>query len=91
MTIFLFDCFEILFKYDRLKIKGELMKDYIFIISPSAVGKTTLAKSLYNHYKSVYIEQNMVPEFNIPQNVDEGIFEEKICWENTLQQIKFFS
>lgn len=66
------------------------MKDYIFIIGPSAVGKTTLAKSLYNHYKGVYIEQNMVPEFNIPQNVDEGIFEEKICWENTLQQIKFF-
>lgn len=66
------------------------MKDYIFIIGPSAVGKTTLAKSLYNHYKGVYIEQNIVPEFNIPQNVDEGIFEEKICWENTLQQIKFF-
>lgn len=66
------------------------MKDFIFIIGPSAVGKTTLAKSLYNHYNGVYIEQNMVPEFNIPQNVDEGIFEEKICWQNTLQQIKFF-
>lgn len=66
------------------------MKDYIFIIGPSAVGKTTLAKSLYNHYKGVYIEQNMMPEFNIPKNVDEGIFEEKICWENTLEQIKFF-
>lgn len=66
------------------------MKDFIFIIGPSAVGKTTLAKSLYKHYNGVYIEQNMVPEFNIPQNVDEGIFEEKICWQNTLQQIKFF-
>lgn len=32
------------------------MKDYIFIIGPSAVGKTSLAKSLYNHYKDVYIE-----------------------------------
>lgn len=66
------------------------MKDYIFIIGPSAVGKTTLAKSLCNHYKGVYIEQNMVPEFNIPEVFDEGVFEEKICWENTLQQIKFF-
>lgn len=66
------------------------MKDYIFIIGPSAVGKTTLAKSLFEHYKGVYIEQNMVPEFNIPQNVDVGIFEEKVCWENTLMQIKYF-
>lgn len=67
-----------------------LKKDYIFIIEPSAVGKTTLAKSLCEHYKGIYIEQNMVPEFNIQKNVDEGIFEEKICWENTLHQIKFF-
>ena len=27
------------------------MKDYIFIIGPSGVGKTTLAKGLYKHYK----------------------------------------
>lgn len=67
------------------------MKDFIFIIGPSAVGKTTLAKSLFEHYHGVYIEQNMVPEFSIPSKVsDEGIFEEKLCWENTLQQIKYF-
>ena len=48
--------------------------DYIFVIGPSAVGKTTLARRLYKHYKGVYIEQNMVPEFIIPDNVtDEGI------------------
>ena len=65
--------------------------DYIFIIGPSAVGKTTLAKSLYEHYKSVYIEQNMVPEFSIPVDcVDEGIYEEKICFENTIAQIQYF-
>lgn len=66
------------------------MKDYIFIIGPSAVGKTTLAKSLFSYYHGVYIEQSMVPEFSIPTNVDEGVFEEKICWQNTLEQIKFF-
>ena len=67
------------------------MKDFIFIIGPSAVGKTTLAKKLFENYKGVYIEQNMVPEFKIPEMTeDEGIFEEKICWENILEQLWFF-
>ena len=65
--------------------------DFIFIIGPSAVGKTTLAKALYQHYNGVYVEQNMVPEFIIPEDVqDVGIFEEQICWENVLLQLKFF-
>lgn len=65
--------------------------DFIFIIGPSAVGKTTLAKRLYRHYKGVYFEQNMVPEFVVPDNVDDiGIYEEKLCWDNVLLQLKFF-
>lgn len=65
--------------------------DYIFIIGPSAVGKTTLAKELYQHYKGVYIEQSMVPEFIIPENVtDEGVYEEEMCWDNILVQLKYF-
>lgn len=65
--------------------------DFIFLIGPSAVGKTTLAKELYQHYKGVYIEQNMVPEFIIPDDVvDEGIYEEEMCWENVLMQLKYF-
>lgn len=65
--------------------------DFIFIIGPSAVGKTTLAKELYKHYNGVYIEQNMVPEFIIPDDVEDvGVYEEQLCWENTLAQIKFF-
>ena len=65
--------------------------DYIFIIGPSAVGKTTLARALYRHYRGVYLEQNMVPEFIIPDTVsDEGIYEEQLCWENVLLQLKFF-
>lgn len=65
--------------------------DYIFIIGPSAVGKTTLAKELYKHYEGVYVEQNMVPEFIIPKDVpDIGIYEEEICWQNVLLQLKFF-
>ena len=65
--------------------------DFIFIIGPSAVGKTTLAKELYKHYNGVYLEQNIVPEFVIPHDVaDVGLYEEQLCWENVLLQLKFF-
>ena len=59
--------------------------DFIFVIGPSAVGKTTLAKELYQRYNGAYVEQNIVPEFIIPKKVkDVGLYEEKLCWENTL-------
>lgn len=66
------------------------MKDYIFIIGPSGIGKTTLAKELYKHYNGVYFEQNMIPEFGIPDNVDEGKFEEEIMWESFILLLKYF-
>ena len=46
--------------------------DFIFIIGPSAVGKTTLARELYKHYNGVYLEQNMVPEFIVPNDTEDG-------------------
>lgn len=65
--------------------------DFIFIIGPSAVGKTTLAKGLFAHYRGVFLEQNMVPEFMIPDHIeDPGFFEERMCWENVLLQLRFF-
>ena len=65
--------------------------DYIFIIGPSAVGKTTLAKQLYQKYNGVYIEQNMVPEFVVPGDAEDiGIYEEQLCWDNVLRQLQFF-
>ncbi len=66
------------------------MKDFIFIIGPSGVGKTTLAKGLYEHYKGVYFEQNMIPEFAIPSNIDEGKYEEEIMWECSLRILNYF-
>ncbi len=66
------------------------MKDYIFIIGPSGVGKTTLAKGLFEHYKGVYFEQNMIPEFGIPDDVDEGKYEEEVMWESSIELLKYF-
>ena len=73
-------------------IRGKVKRmDFIFIIGPSAVGKTTLAKKLYRYYNGVYLEQSMVHEFIVPDDVDdEGIFEEQLCWENVLHQLEFF-
>ena len=66
------------------------MQDFIFIIGPSGVGKTTLAKGLFKHYNSVYFEQNMIPEFGIPDNVDKGVYEEEILWESSIEMLKYF-
>jgi len=69
------------------------MRDFIFIIGPSGVGKTTLAKHLFAHYKSVYIEQNMIPEFLTLDGETEmtGAFEEETCWSNTVALLKNFN
>lgn len=69
------------------------LKDFIFIIGPSGVGKTTLAKNLFAHYKSVYIEQNMIPEFiSLDGNTEmTGELEELTCWAATVALLKSFN
>ena len=42
------------------------MRDFIFIIGASGIGKTTLATKLYEHYKGAYVEMSMIPEFGVP-------------------------
>ena len=61
------------------------MLDFIFLTGPSGVGKTTLAKGLFAHLRSTYIEQNMVPEFISRDGREEmtGELEERTLWENT--------
>lgn len=66
------------------------MRDFIFIIGTSGIGKTTLGKGLFAHYNGAFVEQNMVPEFAIPENVDEGVFEEQVCWECCVAQMMKF-
>lgn len=67
------------------------MRDFIFIIGASGIGKTTLSKGLFEHYKGALAEMNLVPEFGIPEGVDEGIFEENVCWECCVAQLKKFN
>ena len=69
------------------------LRDYIFIIGPSGVGKTTLAKGLFNFYRSVYIEMNMIPEFMTLDGETEmtGELEERTCWVSMVALMKSFN
>ena len=40
--------------------------------------------------EAFFPEENMVPEFGIPKNVDEGVFEEQVCWECCVAQMMKF-
>lgn len=66
------------------------MRDFIFIIGPSGVGKSTLARGLFDHYQGALAEMNTVPEFGIPEDVDPGLFEERVCWECCVAQLMKF-
>lgn len=66
------------------------MRDFIFLIGPSGVGKSTLAKGLFEHYQGALAEMNLVPEFGVPDDVDPGLFEERVCWECCVAQLKKF-
>jgi len=75
----------------KRNLGGSGMKDFIFIIGASGVGKSTLSKGLFEHYKGAYVEMSMVPEFGIPKDVDPGLFEEMVCWECCVVQLKKFN
>lgn len=68
------------------------MKDFIFVTGASGIGKTTLCNGLLRHYKTVCVEQHMVPEF-ISRNGTEmmtGELEELTCWENQVAMLMCF-
>lgn len=69
------------------------MKDFIFIVGPSGVGKTTLAKKLFEYYRSVYIEQNMIPEFITIDGKTEvtGKLEEETLFTSMIALLKNFN
>ncbi len=71
------------YEYNLYLKRIDVQRDFIFIIGASGIGKSTLAKGLYQHYHSAYIEQSQAPEFNsFDGNEDiSGIMEEEICWQ----------
>lgn len=59
------------------------LRNFIFICGASGVGKSTLARALFAHYRGALVEQNQAPEFNTFDGNEEifGLSEERICWE----------
>ncbi len=68
------------------------MKDFIFIIGTSGIGKSTLAKGLLKHYKTTCIEQWMIPEFYTRDGKEKmtARLEELTCWENQVAMLYCF-
>ena len=68
------------------------LKDYIFVTGASGIGKTTLAQGLLAHYKTTFIEQNMIPEFISRDGIEPmtGELEELTCWESMVAMLKCF-
>lgn len=69
------------------------MRDFIFIIGTSGVGKTTLAKGLLEHFGTTCVEQWMVPEFYSRDGAEKmtGELEELTCWENQVAMLMCFN
>lgn len=68
------------------------MKEFIFIIGTSGIGKTTLSKGLLEHYRTTCVEQWMIPEFYSRDGVEDmtGGLEELTCWENQVAMLFCF-
>ena len=68
------------------------LKDFIFIIGTSGIGKSTLAKGLLDYYKTTCIEQWMIPEFYTRNGIEEMTdeLEERTCWENQAAMLLCF-
>lgn len=69
------------------------MHQIIFIDGFSGVGKTTLAKKLHKHYKGVYIEQYMIPDFVTKDGKTEitGREEDETLYNLMVANIKEFA
>lgn len=69
------------------------MHQIIFIDGFSGIGKTTLAKRLHQHYKGVYIEQYMIPDFVTKDGKTEitGREEDETLYRLMVANIKEFA
>lgn len=69
------------------------MHQIIFIEGDSGIGKTTLAKKLHEHYRGVYIEQCMIPDFVTKDGKTEmtGREEDETLYALMVSNIKEFA
>lgn len=69
------------------------MHQIIFIDGFSGIGKTTLAKALHDHYRGVYIEQYMIPDFITKDGKNEitGREEDETLYRLMVANIKEFA
>ena len=67
-------------------------RDFIFVIGAIGIGKSTLVRKLYEHYRSAYVEQNQAPEFESFDGHEgvSGIAEEEICWKWVVSTLKCY-
>ena len=80
------------YEYNLLLRKKPSCRDFIFLTGASGVGKSTLCKNLYAHYRTAYIEQSQAPEFETfcgEENVT-GITEEETCWQWFVASLKCY-
>lgn len=71
------------YEYNLYLRRSPDLRDFIFICGASGVGKSTLAKALFGHYRGALVEQNQAPDFGSFEGNEEvgGLFEERICWD----------
>lgn len=51
------------YEYNLLLRRKPSCHDFIFVVGASGIGKTTLCRNLYGHYRTAYMEQSQAPEF----------------------------
>lgn len=80
------------YEYNLLLRRKPPCHDFIFVIGASGIGKSTLCRNLYGHYRTAYMEQSQAPEFETltgEENVT-GITEEEACWQWLVSSLKCY-
>lgn len=80
------------YEYNLLLRRKPACRDFIFVIGASGVGKSTLCRNLYGHYRTAYMEQSQAPEFECLTGEEDvtGIEEEEICWQWLVSSLKSY-